>query len=80
MNHMRINARERFYLAADGDTDGTVDVSGEHAEGYATIEDALRAITADLEKHGGVAVVYECVPVKRVTACGVTVEDIKEIG
>ena len=74
---MKVNARTRFYLAADGETDGTVNVSGEHSEGYETVDDALRAITADLEIHGGVAFVFECKPVKRVTACRVVIEDIE---
>lgn len=74
---MRVNSTSRFYLAADGDTDGTANVSGEHSESYETIDEALRAITSDLERHGGVAFVYECRPVKRVSACRVHVEDIE---
>lgn len=75
---MKLDARARFYLAADGERDGNVNVSGEHAEGYPTIEAALKAIANDFENHGaGVAYIYECIPVKRVTAVRITVEDIE---
>lgn len=74
---MRLSSRERFYLAADGEPGDKVHISGETSEGYDTIEAALAAITSDLESHGGVAFIYECVPIKRVTSCRVTVEDIQ---
>ena len=74
---MKVNSRALFYLAADGDTDGTADVSGERCEGYETMDEAIKAITSDLERHGGVAFVYECRPVKRLSALRVVIEDIE---
>ena len=73
---VKINSRSKFYLAADGDVDGTADVSGERSEGYATLDEAIKSITADLERHGGVSFIYECVPIKRLAALRVNVEDI----
>jgi hypothetical protein len=73
---VKINSKSRFYLAADGDTDGTADVSGERSEGYSTLDEAVKAITSDLERHGGVSYIYECIPIKRLAALRVTVEDI----
>jgi hypothetical protein len=74
---MKVNSKAVFYLAADAETDETAIISQQHAESYATMDDALRAIKRDLERHGGVAFVYECRPVKRVSAARVVVEDIE---
>lgn len=73
---MKVKSTSRFYLAADGDMNGTADVSGEHSEGYSTLEEAIKSITSDLEQHGGVSYIYECVPIKRLAALRVTVEDV----
>ena len=75
-DHIRPDAT--FYLSAPVENiDGTVDridVDGMHAA--LTTEAAIAHATEQIEDSGGVYIVYECRPIKRLTAYRVKIEDI----
>ena len=69
--------REFFVAVTPANADGTLNLACEGLDGFATIDDAITKASTEVEDHGGVAFIYRCIPIKRITAYRVRVEDIQ---
>lgn len=78
---MKLNPRKPFYMAVNvTERDGSIDLEFEVPGGEATVDGAVAYATNDVEDHGGVAFIYRCIPVRKVSAYRVKVEDLEGAG
>ena len=74
---MKLNPREPFFMAVTvTEKDGSIRFETEIPTGATTADAAIQKVSDTIEDHGGIAFVYRCVPVKRVSAYRLKVEDI----